>query len=138
MYDTFTYDDLMLFLASLQKETWLLVVGGSVQRGVFLTLVDMILEHAQKTNLEASIIQKCWGYGDVQVGNLRVTYQVRYLVDCFLLGRRLHGLPAQRCWWPLGGSRKCESLSSQAHLESIFWDNSALLSFESRNGCDRE
>lgn len=75
VYDTFTYDDLML-LASLEKETWLLVVGGSVQRGVFLTLVDMILEHDQKTNLKASIIQKCWGYADVQVGNLRVTYQV--------------------------------------------------------------
>ena len=64
------------WLASLEKETWLLVVGGSVQRGVFLALVDMILEHDQKTNLKESIIQKCWGYADVQVGNLRVTYQV--------------------------------------------------------------
>ena len=138
-FDTFSHEDIML-LAGMKAEepTWLLVLGGPVQRGVFLSLVDMALAQGQKDEIGASAVRDCSGYADVRIGNLRVTYQVRYLVDGFLLGRRLHCLPAQRCWWPLGGSRKCESLSSKAHLESIFWDSSALFSFESRNGCDRE
>ena len=78
VYDAFTYDDLML-LASLEEPTWLLVLGGSVQRGVFLTLVDMVLQAEQKTNMETSVIQKCWGYSDVQLGNLRLTYQVSFV-----------------------------------------------------------
>lgn len=80
VYDAFTYDDLML-LASLEKETWLLVVGGSVQRGVFLTLLDMVLENEQKKNMKTSVVQKCWGYADVQVGNLRLTYQVCFVME---------------------------------------------------------
>lgn len=76
VHDTFTYDDIML-LASLEEETWLLVVGGSVQRGLFLTLVDMMLAAEQKMNLGKSVVQKCWGYADIRVGNLRVTYQVQ-------------------------------------------------------------
>ncbi|CAN0367600.1 unnamed protein product, partial [Ectocarpus sp. 12 AP-2014] len=76
VFDTFSYEDLML-LASLDGEpTWLLVLGGSVQRGVFLTLVDMVLAAGQKHDIQSSVIQKCWGYADVQVGNLRLTYQV--------------------------------------------------------------
>lgn len=75
VHDTFSYDDLML-LASLSEPTWLLVLGGSVQRGLYLTLVDMILAQGQKDNFGTSSIQKCWGYADVTVGNLRVTYQV--------------------------------------------------------------
>ncbi|CAM9938670.1 unnamed protein product [Ectocarpus sp. 4 AP-2014] len=77
VFDTFSYEDLML-LASLDgKPTWLLVLGGSVQRGVFLTLVDMVLAARQKHDIQSSVVQKCWGYADVRVGNLRLTYQVR-------------------------------------------------------------
>lgn len=75
VHDTFTYDDMML-LASLEEETWLLVAGDSVYRGVFLTLVDMMLAKGQKDDLERSVVEKCWGYADIRVGNLRVTYQV--------------------------------------------------------------
>lgn len=74
--DTFSYDDLM-YLASSEQPTWLLVLGSSIHRGVFLTLVDMILAEGQKDKLGQSVIQKCWGYAEVRVGNLRVTYQVR-------------------------------------------------------------
>ncbi|CAN0089336.1 unnamed protein product [Ectocarpus fasciculatus] len=75
VFDTFSYEDLML-LASLDGEpTWLLVLGGSVQRGVFLTLIDMVLAAGQKHDMSSSVLQKCWGYADVQVGNLRLTYQ---------------------------------------------------------------
>ncbi|CAN0347196.1 unnamed protein product [Ectocarpus sp. 6 AP-2014] len=74
--DTFSYEDLML-LASLDNEsTWLLVLGGSVQRGVFLTLIDMVLAAGQKHDISSSVLQKCWGYADVRIGNLRLTYQV--------------------------------------------------------------
>ncbi|CAB1106329.1 unnamed protein product [Ectocarpus sp. CCAP 1310/34] len=76
VFDTFSYEDLML-LASLDGEpTWLLVLGGSVQRGVFLTLIDMVLAAGQKHDIQSSVVQKCWGYADVRVGNLRLTYQV--------------------------------------------------------------
>ncbi|CAB1098031.1 unnamed protein product [Ectocarpus sp. CCAP 1310/34] len=75
VFDTFSYEDLML-LASLDGEpTWLLVLGGSVQRGVFLTLIDMVLAAGQKNDIQSSVVQKCWGYADVRVGNLRLTYQ---------------------------------------------------------------
>ncbi|CAM9376350.1 unnamed protein product [Ectocarpus fasciculatus] len=76
VFDTFSYEDLIL-LASLDAElTWLLVLGGSIQRGVFLTLVDMVLAAGQKDDIKSSVLQKCWGYADVRVGNLRLTYQV--------------------------------------------------------------
>ncbi|CAM9548864.1 unnamed protein product [Ectocarpus sp. 12 AP-2014] len=76
VYDTFSNKDLML-LASLDGEpTWLLVLGGSIERGAFLTLVDMVLAAGQKHDIGSSVLQKCWGYADVRVGNLRLTYQV--------------------------------------------------------------
>ena len=75
VHDTFSYDDLML-LAGLEESTWLLVLGGSVQRGVFLNLVDMVLAQGQKDNFDSSALAKCWGYADIQIGNLRITYQV--------------------------------------------------------------
>lgn len=78
VHDTFTYDDMML-LASLEEETWLLVAGDSVYRGVFLTLVDKMLAKGQKDDLQRSVLQKCWGFADVRVGNLRVTFQVIFL-----------------------------------------------------------
>ncbi|CAB1112262.1 unnamed protein product [Ectocarpus sp. CCAP 1310/34] len=75
VFDTFSYQDLML-LASLDGEpTWLVVLGGSVQRGVFLTLVDMALAAGQKDEMATSTLGKCWGYADLRVGNLRLTYQ---------------------------------------------------------------
>ncbi|CAN0033491.1 unnamed protein product, partial [Ascophyllum nodosum] len=74
VHDMFSYDDLML-LASLNEPTWLLVLGGSVQRGLFLTMVDMVLAQGQKDDFDTSPIQKCWGYADVTVGHLRLTYQ---------------------------------------------------------------
>eukprot|EP00903_Cladosiphon_okamuranus_P015286 g14126.t1 len=62
-------------LADLEEQTWLLILGNSVFRGLYLTLVDMILRQDQKGDLRSSALQKCWGYADFQVGNLRVTYQ---------------------------------------------------------------
>lgn len=89
VHDTFSYDDLTL-LASLSEPTWMLVLGGSVQRGIYLTLVDMILAQGQKDNFGTSAIQKCWGYADITVGSLRVTYQV----GCYTRVLYLHRRPA--------------------------------------------
>ena len=74
VYDTFSYEDLML-LAERKEPMWILILGGSVQRGVFLNLVDMALAQGQKDNFRSSAISKCWGYADIKVGNLRLTYQ---------------------------------------------------------------
>ena len=74
VYDTFSYEDLML-LAERKEPTWILILGGSVQRGVFLNLVDMALAQGQKDTFDSSAISKCWGYADIKVGNLRLTYQ---------------------------------------------------------------
>lgn len=82
VHDTFSYQDLML-LASQNEMTWLLILGSSVQRGVYLTLVDMILVQRQKYNFRTSSIQKCWGYADITLGSLRVTYQVGYIFHAF-------------------------------------------------------
>lgn len=75
IHDTFTYEDLML-LASLEEETLILVLGSSIQRGIFLSLVDMVLAQGQKDSLQQSVLGKCWGYASVRIGNLRLTYQV--------------------------------------------------------------
>lgn len=75
VYDTFSYDDLMV-IAALNEPTWLLVIGGSVQRGAMLSLLDMALSQGQKDSFSRSAVQKCWGWSDVRIGNLRITYQV--------------------------------------------------------------
>ncbi|CBJ32277.1 expressed unknown protein [Ectocarpus siliculosus] len=75
VFDTFSYQDLMLLASPDGEPTWLVVVGGSVQRGVFLTLVDMALAAGQKDDMATSVLEKCWGYADLRVGNLRLTYQ---------------------------------------------------------------
>ncbi len=78
--EAFSHEELTLLAAGRggEEPTWLLVLGGSVQRGVFLTLVDMALERGQKDEMESSAVQKCWGYADVRIGNLRLTYQVSF------------------------------------------------------------
>ncbi|CAB1098061.1 unnamed protein product [Ectocarpus sp. CCAP 1310/34] len=75
VFDTFSYEDLMLLASIGGEPTWLLVLGGSVERGVFLTLIDMVLAAGQKQGIRSSVLNKCWGYADVRVGNLRLTYQ---------------------------------------------------------------
>ncbi len=76
VYDAFFREDL-LKLADLEEETWLLIMGNSVFRGVYLTLADMALGQGQKDSMYDSALEKCWGYADLRIGNLRVTYQVR-------------------------------------------------------------
>ncbi|CAM9927296.1 unnamed protein product [Ectocarpus fasciculatus] len=80
VFDTFSYEDLML-LASLDEPTWLLILGSSIQRGVFHSLVDMVLAQGQKDDFSYSIVKKCWGYVNLRIGSLRLTYQDMRLDD---------------------------------------------------------
>ncbi|CAM9934848.1 unnamed protein product [Pylaiella littoralis] len=73
-YETFTYDDLMLLVA-LEEPTWFLAMGNSTLRGIFLTLVDMALATGQKDEFQTSVLTKCWGFVDIRIGNLRMSYQ---------------------------------------------------------------
>ena len=54
---------------------WIMVLGTSVDRGVFLSLVDQLLPSVRKKHFADSEMQKCWGYYDVSAGGLRLTYQ---------------------------------------------------------------
>ncbi|CAM9613533.1 unnamed protein product, partial [Hapterophycus canaliculatus] len=60
VYDTFSHGDIML-LASMEEPTWLLIVGNSIQRGLFQTLIDLVLVAGQKHEFETSVVKKCWG-----------------------------------------------------------------------------
>lgn len=51
------------------------ILGTSRERGVFLSLVDMLLNGEEKQYLENSVINKCWGRASVQKHNLQVVYQ---------------------------------------------------------------
>ena len=53
----------------------ILVLGRSIERGILLSLVDMMLNMDEKKELSHSVINKCWGKMSVTKGNLKVTYQ---------------------------------------------------------------
>lgn len=79
-YEAFSREDILL-LAGLEEHTWLLAMGNSILRGVFLTLVDMVLAEGQKDEFSTSVVKKCWGFIDIRIGNLRLTYQVRVFLS---------------------------------------------------------
>ena len=64
-------------LQSIPEKKSIYIVGRSVERGIFLSLIDVMLEErAEKKNLfKNSEIGKCWGRASVQKGNLEVLYQ---------------------------------------------------------------
>lgn len=74
-YEAFSHEDILL-LAGLEERTWLLAMGNSILRGVFLTLMDMALAEGQKDDFSTSVVKKCWGFIDLHIGNLRLSYQV--------------------------------------------------------------
>lgn len=69
--DTFTSRD----LGKIPKKVKVYVMGNSIMRGVFLSLVDLMLPVKDKVRLKDSIIGKCWGRASVTRGNLEVIYQ---------------------------------------------------------------
>eukprot|EP00904_Undaria_pinnatifida_P003351 jgi/Undpi1/13016/HiC_scaffold_8.g02679.m1 len=115
VHDMFSYEDLML-LADLEEPTWVLVLGGSVQRGVFLMLIDLALAQGQKDELLSSALAKCWGYLDIQIGNLRFTYQASGLI-ADLKDFRLYTV-AEKGDSTICNNEKLQSASTAAYVSS--------------------
>ncbi|XP_071849551.1 uncharacterized protein [Apostichopus japonicus] len=72
--DIFTKDDLRQATASPSLKT-IFVLGRSTERGVFLSLVDILLTIDEKREIKSSILWKCWGLMEIRLGNLRFVYQ---------------------------------------------------------------
>ncbi|KAL7490047.1 hypothetical protein ACHAW6_015774 [Cyclotella cf. meneghiniana] len=51
------------------------ILGNSKERGIFLSLVDLLLDSQEKEDIQESVIAKCWGRAFVQKHNLKVLYQ---------------------------------------------------------------
>jgi hypothetical protein len=62
-------------LRSLPEKKSIYILGRSVERGIFLSLVDIMLEEHEKRFLPSSILGKCWGRASITKGNMRVVYQ---------------------------------------------------------------
>ncbi|KAJ8050919.1 hypothetical protein HOLleu_04302 [Holothuria leucospilota] len=73
-FDTFTTEELAIAAASSEPRS-IIVLGSSTDRGIFLSLVDLILSDRQKNDFDGSDLTKCWGFAELQVGNLRIVYQ---------------------------------------------------------------
>lgn len=57
------------------SQRWILILGSSTDRGIFLSLVDQMLAADQKEDFHLAEVQKCWGHYDVTINNVRFTYQ---------------------------------------------------------------
>jgi hypothetical protein len=55
--------------------TTIAVLGTSRERGIFLSIVDMMLNAREKDSLQQSKVGKCWGRASVRLNNLKVIYQ---------------------------------------------------------------
>ena len=62
-------------LQSLPEKKLIYILGRSVGRGIFLSLVDIMLDEQEKRLLKHSVVGKCWGRAAITKGNVRVVYQ---------------------------------------------------------------
>jgi len=69
--ETFSKEDLL----SIPEKKSIYVIGTSRERGVFLSLVDMLLEPKEKEHFGDSVVGQCWGRAVVEKGNMKVSYQ---------------------------------------------------------------
>ena len=73
-FDTFTTEDIAVAVNSFSPKK-IAILGSSIDRGIFLSLVDLILAKEEKYHLHDSVIAQCWGFAQIQVENLTVMYQ---------------------------------------------------------------
>ena len=74
-FDQWSPADLRLVSAAAAgPRRWVLVLGSSKDRGVYSRLIDLVLRHEEKDKFHHSVVQKCWGWLDVRVGRLRLTF----------------------------------------------------------------
>jgi hypothetical protein len=69
--ETFTEYELKL----LQEEKRIYILGNSRERGIFLSLVDLLLDGEEKRDLQSSVVGQCWGRAVVSKHNMKVMYQ---------------------------------------------------------------
>lgn len=62
-------------LRAIPEKKRIVILGRSVERGIFLSLTDLLLDKMEKKNLKKSIVGKCWGRASVSKGNLELMYQ---------------------------------------------------------------
>jgi hypothetical protein len=70
-FETFSYEDVL----SLPEKKSIYVIGTSKERGVFLSLVDLLLSSDEKLNINKSVAAQCWGRVNVTKGNFELVYQ---------------------------------------------------------------
>lgn len=71
LLETFSTSDLHL----IPDKKSIYILGTSRERGIFLSLVDLLLSNEEKEYLTQSVIGKCWGRAMVKKGNLELLYQ---------------------------------------------------------------
>lgn len=59
----------------LAEEKRIYILGNSRERGIFLSLVDLLLDGDEKSNLESSVVGQCWGRVAISKQNMKVLYQ---------------------------------------------------------------
>jgi hypothetical protein len=90
-YENWTPRDLLAYATDAsQPKQWILIAGTSRIRGLFLSAADHLLDG--RRGEFAATMGKCWGRMDVEMGNVRLTFQ----------DMRAPGLLR----WPLGEGRR--------------------------------
>jgi hypothetical protein len=75
LFDQWSPADLRLVSAApAGPRRWVLVLGSSKDRGVYSRLIDLVLRPEEKDKFHHSVVQKCWGWLDVRIGRLRLTF----------------------------------------------------------------
>lgn len=107
-----------------QTPTWIVFAGSSIERGTFLSIVDYILG-PRAANLTNSDFWKCWGWMDLTVGNMRISYiDFRVFYPMVLTGDSTYMMPmylAQSMLALLGIGREGGTGPDVFHLEFPDW-----------------
>ena len=70
-FETFSQKD----LSSIPEKKSIYVIGTSKERGVFLSLADLLLTDDEKVHIHKSVVGQCWGRVNITKGNLELLYQ---------------------------------------------------------------
>jgi len=69
--ETYSQDDIY----DISEKKSIVILGSSIDRGIFLSLVDILLTIEEKVHFEKSVVGKCWGQAIIRKGNLKLMYQ---------------------------------------------------------------
>lgn len=69
--ETYSQDDIY----DISEKKSIVILGSSIDRGIFLSLVDNLLTIEEKVHFEKSVVGKCWGQAIIRKGNLKLMYQ---------------------------------------------------------------